>query len=227
MDVAAAHSSGRLYGWLWFVGIFSALAYAGRFAGGIQEDAEPLYEWSTAALGVIQFLIVLGVVLLIAINAPKRELLALRRPTSWWLALGISIVIYIAMFLLGLAMAPFVDPAGEQGLVPETWPPPEPAAFATNAFVVIAIAPTIEELTFRGLGFSLLLRFGSRVAIVGTALAFTLVHGLVEAAPQIFALGLGLAYLRHRLNSIYPCILLHASFNAIALTFAALSARGS
>ena len=105
------------------------------------------------------------------------------------------------MLLLSLAMAPFVDPAGEQGLVPETWPPPRAGAFATNAFVVIAIAPTIEELTFRGL-FSLL-RFGSRVAIVGTAL----VHAGARpgrGAPQIFALGLGLAYLRHRLNSVYP-----------------------
>jgi membrane protease YdiL (CAAX protease family) len=227
MEIEAARSPGRLYGWLWFVGTFSALAYAGRFADGVDEDAEPLYEWSTAVLGFVQFAVVLGVVLLIAIHAPKRQLLALRRPTSWWQALGIAIVIYVAMLLLSLAMAPFVDPAAEQGLVPETWPPPEPGAFALNAFVVIAAAPTIEELTFRGLGFSLLLRFGSVAAIFGTAIAFTLVHGLIEAAPQILALGLGLAYLRHRLNSVYPCILLHASFNAIALAFAALSARGS
>ena len=227
MGVDAARSPGRLYAWLWFVGIFAALAYAGRFAGGVEEDAEPLYEWSTGVLGLVQFGIVAGVLLLIAIHAPKRELFALRRPTSWWRALGISLLIYGVMLLLSLALAPFFDPAEEQGLVPETWPPPSTAAFALNAFVVVAIAPIIEELTFRGLGFSLLEQFGSRVAIGGTALAFTLAHGLVEAAPQIFALGLGLAYLRHRLNSVYPSILLHASFNAIALAFAALSARGS
>jgi membrane protease YdiL (CAAX protease family) len=227
VEIEAARSPGRLYGWLWFVGIFAALAYAGRFAGGVEQDAEPLYEWATGILGLVQFVIVGCVILLIAIHAPKRELFALRRPTSWWQALWISILIYVGMLLLSLAMSPFLDPAAEQGLVPETWPPPSAAAFAFNAFVVIAIAPTIEELTFRGLGFSLLLRFGPRVAIVGTAVAFTLAHGLIEAAPQIFALGLGLAYLRHRLNSVYPSILLHASFNAVALAFATLSARGT
>ncbi len=226
MEVAAARAPGRLYAWLWFVGIFSALAYAGRFAGGIDEDAEPLYEWATGILGLVQFAVVLGIVLLIAIHAPKRELFALRRPRSWRAGIGIAVLIYVALLLISLAIAPFLDPAEEQGLVPETWPPPEPGAFALNAFVVVVIAPTVEELTFRGLGFTLLSRFGSAVAIPGTAVAFTLAHGLVEAAPQIFALALGLAYLRQRLNSVYPSILLHASFNAIALSFAALSARG-
>ena len=179
MDLKAARSPGRLYAWLWFVAIFAALAYAGRFAGGFEEDTEPLYEWTTGILGLVQFAIVAGVVLLIAMRAPKRELFALRRPSSWWRALGISVLIYIGMFLLSLAMSPFLDPAAEQGLVPESWPPPSAAAFALNAFVVIAIAPVVEELTFRGLGFSLLLRFGPRAAIVGTAVAFTLAHGLV------------------------------------------------
>ena len=72
-----------------------------------------------------------------------------------------------------------------------------------------------------------MLRYGPRVAIAGTAAAFALAHGLIEAAPQIFALGLGLAYLRHRLNSVYPAILLHASFNTFALAFAVVSARGT
>lgn len=225
MDVAA-RSPGRLYGWLWFVGIFAALAYAGRFSGGVQEQAEPLYEWVTGVLGLIQFAVVLGVLLLISVRAPKAELFALRRPRSWSLAIGISILVYVGMLLLSLAISPFLDPAEEQGLVPETWPPPDAGAFGLNVFVVVAVAPVIEELTFRGLGFTLLLRFGRWIAIVGTAVAFTLAHGLIEAAPQILALGLGLAYLRHRSSSVYPSILLHASFNALALSFAVLSARG-
>jgi membrane protease YdiL (CAAX protease family) len=226
VEVEAARSPGRLYGWLWFVGIFAALAYAGRFAGETQQQDEPLYEWTTGVLGVVQFTIVLGVLLLIAIRAPKRPLFALQPPSSWGRALGIAIVIYIAMLLLSAAISQFLDPAEEQGLVPETWPPPSAGAFALNAFVVVVGAPIVEELTYRGLGFSLLLRFGSGVAIAGTALAFTLAHGLIEAAPQIFALGLGLAYLRYRLNSVYPSILLHSSFNTLALTFAVLSADG-
>jgi membrane protease YdiL (CAAX protease family) len=228
VDVDAARSPARLRGWLWFVGIFASLAYAGRFGvGEVQDRGEPLYEWTTGILGLVQFAVVAGIVLLIAIRAPKRELFALRRPRSWRRAIGIAILIYVGMLVVSLAISPFLDPAEEQGLVPETWPPPSTEAFALNALVVVVAAPIVEELTFRGLGFSLLLRFGSEIAITGSALAFTLAHGLIEAAPQIFALGLGLAYLRYRLNSVYPSILLHATFNALALTFAALSARGA
>ena len=168
MDVEAARSPGRLYAWLWFVGIFAALAYAGRFAGGVEEDAEPLYEWSTVALGLIQFLIVLGVVLLIAIHAPKRELFALRRPTSWWRAardLGRDLHRDARAQLWRWRRSSTRQVS--RGSSPRRGRRPRAGAFATNAFVVIAIAPTIEELTFRGLGFSLLLRFGPRVAIVG------------------------------------------------------------
>jgi membrane protease YdiL (CAAX protease family) len=226
MDIAA-RSRGRLAAWLWFVGIFATLAYAGRFAGGGGEDEEePLYEWATGILGLIQFAVVAGIILLIAMRASKRDLFALRRPRSWAAAIGISILICLGMLLVSAAISPFLDPAAEQGLVPEVWPPPEPAAFALNAVVVVAVAPTVEELTFRGLGYSLLERFGRAAAILGTSIAFTLAHGLIEAAPQIFALALGLAILRARLNSVYPSILLHATFNGFALTFAALSAGG-
>lgn len=224
MDVEAARSPARLAGWLWFVTVFAALAYAGRFAGGGDVIEEPLYEWATAVLGVVQFAIVLGIVFWIAIRASKRELLGLRRPTSWPAAVGYSVLIYVVMLAVSFGISRFLDPSEEQGLVPETWPPPSFAAFAANAFVVVVVAPIVEELTFRGLGFSLLARFGTRVAVGGTALAFALAHGLVEAFPQIFLLGIGLAVLRARLLSVYPCILLHASFNALALTFAAVEA---
>jgi len=36
----------------------------------------------------------------------------------------------------------------------------------------------------------------------------------------LVALGIGLAWLRSRTDSLYPCFLLHALFNGIALAFA-------
>jgi len=222
MDVAA-RSPARLAAWLSFVGFFALISYYGRFSGA-ELPEEPLYEWTTAIGGVVQFAFVVAIILLIAIHAPKRELFALRTPRSWRRAIGYSIVIYVLMLGLGFVLSRFLDPAEEQGLIPETWPPPSATAFAANAFVVVALAPIVEELTFRGLGFSLLARAGGVIAIVGTALAFALAHGLVEAFPLIFALGLGLGFLRDRLGSVYPCILLHATFNALALTFAAVEA---
>jgi membrane protease YdiL (CAAX protease family) len=75
----------------------------------------------------------------------------------------------------------------------------------------------VEELMFRGEGFALLGRYGRWVAIVGTALAFGLGHGLLLGLPILVVFGLGLALLRDRTGSVYPGIALHALFNGVAL----------
>jgi membrane protease YdiL (CAAX protease family) len=83
--------------------------------------------------------------------------------------------------------------------------------------VVVVAAPLVEELTFRGVGFTLLARFGTVAAVVGTAIAFAADHGLVEGFPALFVFGLAVALVRVRTGSIYPGMLLHATFNALAL----------
>jgi membrane protease YdiL (CAAX protease family) len=83
--------------------------------------------------------------------------------------------------------------------------------------VVVGIAPVVEELTYRGLGFFLLRPYGEVAAIVGVGVAFGLAHGLVEGLPILSLFGMGLAFLRSRTDSIYPPILLHAAFNGFAL----------
>ena len=80
--------------------------------------------------------------------------------------------------------------------------------------------PIVEELTFRGLGYSLLARYGRWTAIIATGLAFALAHGLVNAFPLLAAFGIGLAYLRSRVDSVYPGMIVHGLFNAVALTVA-------
>ena len=49
---------------------------------------------------------------------------------------------------------------------------------------------------------------------------FGLWHGLVEALPVLIIFGTGLAFLRSRTRSIYPGMILHATFNAAALLIA-------
>jgi membrane protease YdiL (CAAX protease family) len=63
-------------------------------------------------------------------------------------------------------------------------------------------------------------RVGATVAIAGTAIAFGLAHGLVEGLPILIAFGLGLAWLRRRVESTIPGMILHGTFNAIALVLA-------
>ena len=54
----------------------------------------------------------------------------------------------------------------EQGLVPDEWDSSKAGAYALNFVAVAVIAPIVEELTYRGLGYSLLEPFGRWVAIV-------------------------------------------------------------
>ena len=164
--------------------------------------------------------IILGIVLAIARDRPKNEYLGLRRPTSWGVAAGLALLVFIGVFVLSALLAPLLHPGQEQGLVPKTWHADRAAPFVANFIVVAVVAPVVEELTFRGLGYRLLEPFGRWVAIAGVGLAFGLAHGLVEALPILAAFGAGLAYLRMRTGSVYPGMLVHATFNGLVLIVA-------
>ncbi len=210
---------GKLVGWLSLVGVISVLGYAQRFSGG-QPDRDVVYKWSTAANELLLFGIILGVVLLIARGLPKRQVFALRRPASWPHALGLAFAVFVGIWVVSLALGPLLHPDREQGLTPSTWESAQAAAFALNFFALAVAGPVVEELTFRGLGFSLLEPYGQAAAIIGVGIAFALWHGLVQAFPVLFVFGVGLAFLRSRTKSTYPCMLLHSVFNALALVIA-------
>jgi membrane protease YdiL (CAAX protease family) len=207
----------KLVAWLGFVLAIALINYSARFSGG-PPPKDVLYRWDTAIGSAIEFGVFLAIVLVIARGAP--ELLALRRPKSWRGAFGVALVVLIGIYALSALLTPLLHPGQEQGLTPDKWDASRAAPFFANAFVVCVIAPFVEELTFRGAGYSLLrARFGVEPALVGSGLCFGLAHGLVEALPLLVAFGIGLAWLRERQDSVIPGMLLHGTFNAIALAF--------
>jgi len=198
---------------------FAGLSYADRAAGG-KPPADILYRWTTFEGFVIQYGVIALIVWGIAGLGQRAELLALRRPTSWGRAGRIGVGIVIGMVVLTGVLEPLLHPGREQGLTPSRWEPSHAGAYVANGIAIAVLAPVIEELTFRGLGFSLLRRYGEWTAILLVGLAFGLAHGLVEALPLLVAFGIGLAYLRSRVDSVYPGMVVHCTFNAAALIFA-------
>jgi hypothetical protein len=207
--------------WSGFVLAFATLSYTLRFTEG-QPPEDLLYQWSTAAGNLIQFAVIGAIVYAIAGLGRRRQLFATRRPTSWGRAVAIGVGIGIGMAVLVRVLGPILEPGQEQGVTPDRWQPEHAAAYVANGIVIAVVAPIVEEVTFRGLGYSLLVRYGRWTAIVLVGIAFGLAHGLVQAFPFLAAFGAGLAYLRSRVDSVYPGMVLHGLFNAIALTVAVL-----
>ena len=207
--------TGKLVAWFALVGSLAALNYASRFTSG-KPPPNTLYHYDTAISGIFFYAITLGIVLWIARGLTRREL-ALQAPASWGRALGLALATLIVLLVVEVALESVLHGTREQGLEPTHWIPSKAVPFALNAAVVVLIAPVVEELTFRGVGIALLSRFGSLVAVVGSAAAFAADHGLVEGFAALFLFGLGVALLRMRTDSLYPGMLLHATFNALAL----------
>src|SRR5207237_9187646 len=108
------------------------------------------------------------------------------------------------------AIDPLLHGGREQGLTPTGWQPRHASAYAANFMVVAAVAPFVEELLFRGLGFSLLERFGKWQAILAVGIAFGLYHGLVQALPELAVFGCVLASQRAPTTAVFYGTMLHA-----------------
>ena len=208
----------KLVAWLALVGTLIALNYATRIAEG-KPPRDALYQYSVAIGGLILYAVVLGIVLRIA-RGVSHEQLGLRPPVSWmsafWLALGLIVVVVIAEF----ALEPLLHASREQGLEPPRWNPAKEVPFALNAAVLVIVDPFVEELTFRGLGFAVLSRYGAFVAVAGTGVAFAAAHGLVAGFLPLLIFGVAIGVLRWRTESVFPGMLFHACFNGAALGLA-------
>ena len=211
----------RLAFWAFFVGLLIASSYAERFSGGRSTKSPShvsVYSYSTFASGTIFYALWLGIVLLICVD--RFDLLALRRPRSWGKALALAVGVVVAIFVWEAVVSTLPlpeSPAKEQGITNVPWEPKHAAAFAANFVLFAVIAPFVEELTFRGSGQSLLRFLGRWPSILIVGVLFGLAHGLVEALLVLVALGVALAWLRDRTDSVLPGMLVHAFFNGAAL----------
>ena len=207
----------RLLGWAILVTALAMISYAANLADTGDTPDDLLYKWSSAVGGLIQYAIILGIVLAISRGIAPATL-GLVRPASWTRAAGRIATALVSIWVIGAVLNVFLEAGKEQGLVPDAWDPGKAAPFVANFVVVAGVAPVVEELTYRGLGFAAVRdSFGNGAAVVVTALAFGLAHGLFVALPVLTIFGLILAWVRLTTGSIYPTIALHALFNGIAL----------
>lgn len=85
--------------------------------------------------------------------------------------------------------------------------------------ILLCVTPAVvEEIAFRGL-VQHWLQLATRplVAVALSAALFTALHFSIVSAPMIFALGCLLGWAKWRTGSLYPSILVHFTYNAIAV----------
>lgn len=79
-------------------------------------------------------------------------------------------------------------------------------------------APMLEEMLFRGIILrSFLLQYSRTASILGSAALFGLAHLNVYQFITAFIVGVVAGWLYERTRSLWPCILLHASYNAFVM----------
>jgi uncharacterized protein len=214
LGVTAQLDRGRLIAWTILVSSLALLGYASRASGG-KPPANAAYQYTTAIGGIVQYGVILAIVLLIA--RPEWRRLALHKPTSYGRAMTTALGVLVVVYVISAIVSALTDPGQEQGLTPDKWDPHRITPYVVNFIVFVGVAPFVEELTFRGLGYSVLEPLGRTTAILWIGVAFGLAHGLLEALPILIAFGAGLALIRARTDSVYPGMVVHALFNAVAL----------
>jgi membrane protease YdiL (CAAX protease family) len=211
----------RLAIWAAIVALLSLVSFIGNLT--TEPDEDFIYQWELGIGTIVQDGILLLVVLLLA-RPWYRDLLAWRPPVSWKRAAGLGAALIAGIYVLAIVLSPLFEPGEEQGLVPREIDGDRITPLVFNSFLIVTFVPLVEELMFRGIGLSLLRRYGDRTAMLLSGVAFACVHGLVEGLVVFTAFGAGLAWLRLRTSSIWPCIAVHAIFNGVALIVALLVA---
>lgn len=130
----------------------------------------------------------------------------------------LGLLVLLAIVASSLGIQPPATPDGETGgtnmlkYMGNFW-----LAFA----LTVLLAPVIEEIVFRGVLFpAIKKRYGLVSGIAISSLIFTLVHIDPINMISVLPLGIFLAIMYQRTGSIYPGMILHASWNFMVLIIA-------
>ncbi len=185
---------------------------------------EVLILYSVAALPA------LGVLALLLRERPAGEGRWLQWQPSWqcWpQALRGLLMSLPLVALLGWLVERFwPDAGGSNPLLEEVLNGRSGVAILFLAFTATVLAPLFEEVLFRGVLLPVVgRRWGIPAGIGVSALVFALAHLSLSEAPPLFALGVGLGWLRWSTGRLFSSVAMHGLWNG--LTFVNLLLLGS
>lgn len=150
---------------------------------------------------------------------PTRELINFRpfhasvTVPSMFIALGASVIGYVASIMLSSLLAVF----GLQPVMSDISFPEEPAAAFFFLLNLTILAPIAEEIVFRGVIMNLLRRFGDCFALLLSSLLFAAVHMNLVQIPNAFIMGLVIGYFSLCTGSLWTGVCIHMLNNALVM----------
>ena len=139
-------------------------------------------------------------------------------PAMYGLAQSINFLTILAFFLIsvisrtvgeGVELERFFSPA-----VSET--PHDLISTLILVFLMVIIAPLLEEFWVRGILYDALKPYGNGTAIIISSVIFGLMHGSINMLFYTTALGFALGYIRYATDSLFVVTILHLIINATA-----------
>lgn len=197
-----------------------------------------LFLGVTLALGDSEFLLVLGlagqyighlVVLWLLSKGRDPNSLGFSIKGTDALFLGLGLLLQLMLAVLFLPLTTWLFPEGDSAQqIGDAIAALDTTAARVGAVVVaVVLAPITEELAFRGVLLQTMRKRSNWLAMIVTALVFAAFHMLgldpgswVAAAavvlPQLFIVGVVLAWLTLRTGRLGPAIFVHSGFNLLA-----------
>jgi uncharacterized protein len=132
------------------------------------------------------------------------------------LAVGLFVANGVITLLLISLFGHFHNPQGELLAPDGLLSAPD---FLILLLLVAVVAPVGEELVFRGLLYRYFrAKAGVPIAVISSAALFATAHGIPQLMPSLAVMGVALALVAERYDSIFPPVALHALYNALTLT---------
>jgi len=144
-------------------------------------------------------------------------------PAMYGLGYGIALLTLLISYLISRV-------TGGQTFIEDLFRPTaaDPSTSVANAvvmvFLLVIVAPVLEEIWVRGIMYDALKPYGCGIAIVISSILFGLMHGSMHMLFYTTALGFALGYIRYATDSLFVVTILHAIINAVAAGLLLISA---
>ncbi|MGN6377976.1 MAG: lysostaphin resistance A-like protein [Gaiellales bacterium] len=170
---------------------------------------------ASAGMGVVAALtLVVGFEVLLANRRRDLRPYGIARPTRVWSSIGIALAAYFPIVIVGFALSSALGLGGTT--TPDVGHQSNGAKVAIS-FLVIVVAPWLEEVSIRGMLFSSLAgRFGFWLAAGLSGFLWASAHLVGGVLIPFTMLGMLLAFVRWRTGSVLPGMILHGTQNSLA-----------